>query len=257
MTESFTLSLAAVDILAEALDVDCRRYPFQLPGIGDFVHDRVRIAQAVFADLTRRRLVRNDRLDPDVAEGLRLMSRYRVAIAAMGTLDDESGLYARVSASTERGLLVIQEGQLFRFEFIRPESLARTAVSLLPRLRPGHGQSVTIAAPSASKPVVGEEHQGFGRPLRPARTASQSQLIAAQEMLRKPRTGAGYFVVSAMDSAGHEVRAPGLSWLDTEEGRYMAQAHPELGGGTFAPADTVRLVQQLEGLISAVAGSEH
>jgi hypothetical protein len=251
MTESFTLSLAAVDILAEALGVDCRRYPFQLPGIGDFVEDRVRIAQAVFADLTRRRLVRDERLDPDVAEGLRLMSRYRVAIAVMGTLDDESPLYARVSAGSERGLLVMQEGQMFRFEFVRPESLTRTAVSLLPRLRPGHGQSVTIRA--ASKPVAGEEHQGFGRPLRPALTPSQSQLVAAQEMLRKPRTGAGYFVVSAMDNAGHETRAPGLSWLDTEEGRYMAQAHPEQGGGTFAPADTIRLVQQLEDLIATVA----
>jgi hypothetical protein len=254
MTDSFTLSLAAVDILAEALGVDCRRYPFQLPGIGDFVADRVRIAQAVFADLTRRGLVRNDKLDTDVAEGLRLMARYRVAIAVMGTLEDESGLYARVSADTDRGLLVVQEDQIFRFEFIRPESLARTAVGLLPRLGPGHGQSVTIAAATPpAKPVEGEEHRGFARPLRPARTTSQSQLVAAQEMLRKPRTGTGYFVVSAMDRGGHETRAPGLSWLDTEEGRYMAQAHPDQDGGTFAPADTVRLVQQLEDLIESLA----
>jgi hypothetical protein len=252
MTESFTLSLAAVDILAEALGVDCRRYPFQMPGIGDFVEDRVRIAQAVFADLARRGLVRNEKLDPEVAEALRLMARYHVAIAVMGTLDDESGLYARVSAGDERGLLVMQEGQIFRFEFIRPESLSRAAVSLLPRLRPGHGQSVTITAATAPKAVDTEEHRGFGKPLRPARTASQSQLLAAQEMLRKPRTGAGYFVVSAMDRDGRETRAPGLSWLDTEEGRYMAQAHPDMDGGTFAPADTVRLVQQLDDLIAAL-----
>jgi hypothetical protein len=251
MTETFTLSLAALDILAEAVGVDPRRYPFQIRGIGDFVEDRIRIAQAVFADLGRRGLIRDERLDPEVAEGLKLMARYRVAIAVMGTLDDESGLYARVSAGSDRGMLVIQEGQMFRFEFIRPESLTRTAVSLLPRLRPGHGQSVTITA-AAPKPVDTEEQRGFARPLRPAMTTSQSQLLAAQEMLRKPRTGAGYFVVSAMDSRGQETRAPGLSWLDTEEGRFMAQAHPDSGGGTFAPADTVRLVQQLEDLISSV-----
>jgi ESX secretion-associated protein EspG len=249
MTASFTLSLAAVDILAEALGVDCRRYPFQLPGIGDFVEDRVRIAQAVFADLGRRGLVRNERLDPDVADALRLMSRYQVAIAVLGTLDDESGLYARVSAGTDRGLLVMQEGQIFRFEFIRPESLTRTAVSLLPRLRPGYGQSVTI---TTATPSAVEEPQGFAKPMRPARTPSQSQLLAAQEMLRKPRTGAGYFVVSAMDPSGRETRAPGLSWLDTEEGRYMAQANADLSGGTFAPADTIRLVQQLEDLIESL-----
>ncbi|MET0233843.1 MAG: ESX secretion-associated protein EspG [Kibdelosporangium sp.] len=249
MTDAFTLSLAAVDILGEALGVDCRRYPFQLPGIGDFAEDRVRIAEAVFADLTQRRLVRNEKLNPTIAEGLRLMARSRVAIAVMGTLEDESGLYARVSADHDRGLLVIQEGQLFRFEFVRPESLARTAVSLLPRLRPGHGQSVTITSGS----VATEENQeGFSRQVRPPRTASQSQLAAAQEMLRKPRTGAGYFVVSAMDSSGKETRAPGLSWLDTEEGRYMAQARPDEGGGTFAPADTARLVQQLDDLMASV-----
>ncbi|TCO65068.1 ESX secretion-associated protein EspG [Actinocrispum wychmicini] len=251
MPASFTLSAAAVDIVAEALGVDCRRYPFQVSGIGDFVEERVRIAQAVFADLARRGLVRDERLDPDVAEALRLMARYRVAIAVMGTLDDESGLYARVSAGTDRGLLVIQEGQMFRFEFISPESLARVAVSLLPRLRPGHGQSVTITT-AAPKPVATEEHRGFAKPLRPARTPSESQLVAAQEMLRKPRTGAGYFVVSAMDSTGRETRAPGLSWLDTEEGRYMAQANPDQDGGTFAPADTVRLIQQLDDLIESV-----
>ncbi|ALG14162.1 ESX secretion-associated protein EspG [Kibdelosporangium phytohabitans] len=249
MTGSFTLSLAATDILAEALGVECRRYPFQLPGIGDFVDDRVRIANAVFADLSRRGLVRGEQLNPAVADGLRLMSRYRVAIAVMGTLDDESGLYARVSADGERGLLVIQEGQMFRFEFVRPESLARTAVSLLPRLRPGHGQSVTVNAKSVA---TEEKREGFAREVRPARTTSQAQLIAAQEMLRKVRTGAGYFVVSAMDRSGRETRAPGLSWLDTEDGRYMAQAHPDDGGGTFAPADTVRLVQQLEDLMSSL-----
>jgi len=251
-TESFTLSLAAVDMLGEALGVDCRRFPFQISGIGDFVEDRVRIARAVFTDLERRRLVRDDRLDMDVADALRLLARHRVAIAVMGTLDDESPLYARVSTDGERGLLVLQEGQIFRFEFVSPESLARTAVSLLPRLRPAHGQSVTISAP---KPVVAnEEPHGFAKPLRPARTTSQAQLVAAREMLRKPRTGAGYFVVSAVDRDGRESRAPGLSWLDTEEGRYMAQADPEQGGGTFAPADTVRLVQQLESLIESVTG---
>jgi hypothetical protein len=249
MTDTFTLSLAAVDILSEGLGVDCRRYPFQLPGIGDFAEDRVRIAQAVFADLARRGLVRNEKLDSAVADGLRLMARYRVAIAVMGTLDDESGLYARVCADDDRGLLVTQEGQIFRFEFVRPESLARTAVSLLPRLRPGHGQSVTITTASVA---TAEKPDGFSRQVRPARTASQSQMAAAQEMLRKPRTGAGYFVVSAMDSNGRETRAPGLSWLDTEEGRYMAQAHPDEGGGTFAPADTIRLVQQLEDLMASV-----
>jgi hypothetical protein len=251
MTETFTLSVAAVDILSEALGVDCRRYPFRLPGIGDFVPDRVRIARAVFADLERRGLVHGERLDPDVAEALRLVAQCDVAIAVMGTRDDESGLYARACAGPERAVLVIQEDQHMRFEFVRPESLARTVVSLLPRLRPAHGQSVTISA-AAPKPVATEEHRGFSRPLRPARTTSESQLLAAREMLRKPRIGAGYFVVSGTGPNGQEVRAPGLSWLDTEEGRYMAQAHPDEGGGTFAPADTIRLVQQLEDLITSV-----
>jgi len=250
MTDSFTLSLAAVDILGEALGVDCRRFPFQIAGIGDFVEDRVRIAKAVFADLERRRLVRDDRLDTDVADALRLLGRHRVAIAVMGTLDDQSGLYARVSADADRGVLVLQEGQIFRFEFVSPESLARTAVSLLPRLRPAHGQSVTIAAPQSV--VAPEEPRGFAKPLRPARTTSQAQLTAAREMLRKPRTGAGYFIVSIVDQNGRETSAPGLSWLDTEDGRYMAQADPDQGGGTFAPADTVRLVQQLEALIEGL-----
>ncbi|HEY0641426.1 MAG TPA: ESX secretion-associated protein EspG, partial [Pseudonocardiaceae bacterium] len=64
---------------------------------------------------------------------------------------------------------------------------------------------------------------------------------AAEAMLRRPRTGAGYFVVQAR---GREAQDGTVTWFDTDAGRYAAR------GGTFLPVDGARLRQVLGRLIA-------
>jgi hypothetical protein len=66
------------------------------------------------------------------------------------------------------------------------------------------------------------------------------------------------FTVTGRDRRiGKELRGGTLSWIDTDEGRYLAVSRPPADDGqvrsTFSPADHVRLVHQLGEMIESVA----
>src|ERR687886_2884154 len=103
MTESYTLPLPAVDVLAQTLDVNIRQFPFQIPYFGEYVRDRQRIAREVFVDLDRRGLVRGGDIDPELTRALRTLSEYVITVSAMGTVDKNRTIYARAAAAGETG----------------------------------------------------------------------------------------------------------------------------------------------------------
>jgi hypothetical protein len=255
MGRSFTLSLAAADIVAQFLGVNLRLFPFDIPSVGEFQADRIRIARAVFADLAKRGLADADGLDPELERAVRTVSDYVIAVAVMGTVEKTKEIYARVSATNETGVLAVKEQQRLRFELIRPTALALTLAGLLPKLQAGPGQSVTISpAPGGRHHRDEGEQSVFGE--RPRASADQ-QLRAANAYLARPRTGTGFFAVSARDRHGREVRAGGLTWMDTDAGRYLTLSHPQDADGTVTgtifPADTARLTHQLGEMIESVA----
>lgn len=236
-----------------------RLFPFQIPSFGTLMEDRARIARAVQDDLENRGLCQAGNVNEDVLMALRLLADHQVAIAVMGTVDGGREIYARASATARQGVLAQKDEQLIKFELIRPEALARSAVGLLPDLKAGPGQSVQITQPvavPARHRVEDEGDLGFAQPVRARRSMSDAQLHAAEEILRRPRKGGGYFVVSGRDARGKDVAAPGLSWIDTEDGRYMVQSRTSEDGqqhGTFAPADPGRIAHQLNDLLRAVS----
>jgi len=254
MADSYSLSLAAVDVLNQTLGLNVRLFPFEIPSFGELQEDRVRIARAVFADLSRRGLIRRGDLDEDLTRALRTVSDYRVAVAAMGTLKEGELIFARASANAETGVLAVLDGQQLKLELIRPTALAVTMVGLLPTLDAGPGQSVTISKPAA---VGGgrrdEEPDYFAKVHRPADPA----LRIVEGYLTRPRTGAGFFSVSGRDRNGKEIQGGELGWFDTDAGQYLSLARPASDDGqlhgTFSPADTARLTQQLGQMIQTVA----
>src|SRR5438034_2698199 len=253
MVNSFSLSFAAADMAGELLDVNLRRYPLQFPYFGELIEDRQRIAQACMADLHQRGLARNGRLNPEVEETLQLVDRFELAIVVLGSAG-ERNIFARLSAAGRQAVLVTRQDQHLRFTEIRPESLAYTAVGLLPDLKPVRGSSVTIKM-EEPKPkhqrVEDNEEREFFQPVRGG-SGDDAKRRAFEAMSSAPMIGAGFFIVSARDDRGKEYDLPGLSWYDTEEGRYMVQAHDGANGGssgTFTPADSRRLLQQLGQLL--------
>lgn len=259
MINSFTLSFAAVDVLSQGLGVDCRVFPFQFPAVGEFTEDRVRILRAVRDDLEQRGLADSDGPNPRIVDALRLMSRYQVAVAVLGRVGGRD-LYARAAADGDRAVLAMREGNNLTCTFVQPESLARTVTGLLPATKAGPGQSVTITARAAPQTLTEDrqEESLFARQVQPTRSASEMQLAAAADLLRRPRRGCGYVIVSGRDRRGTEVQAPSLNWIDTDAGRYLARAdHHGDGptGSTFFPADHARLTHQVNELLATVGSA--
>jgi hypothetical protein len=255
MARSFTLSLAAADIVAQLLGVNIRLFPFDIPSVGEYQVDRIRIARSVFTDLAKRGLVRHGGVDPDLELAMRTLSDYVITVAVMGTVEKNREIYARASANNDAGVLAVKEKQSLRFELIRPTALALTLVGLLPKAQAGPGQSVTISRPGEARhrrPEDGGESL-FGN----VRATTEQQMRVAASYVNRPRTGTGFFAVSGRDRNGHEVRAGGLTWLDTDAGRYLSLSRPPDEDGavtsTFSPADSTRLTHSLGEMIESVA----
>jgi hypothetical protein len=127
--------------------------------------------------------------------------------------------------------------------------LVRAVVSLLPPLKPGPGGSVTIAvadlSPAPSRPKQDEFNpDSFMQPVTPARGRSGTQQAAIEAILRRPRTGAGYFVSTVRGRNGRESQPSTLTWIDTDAGRY-ALIPDGRGYVTSTPSDLPRIDQHL------------
>src|SRR5690348_14464995 len=188
----YTLSLPAVDVLAQTLDVNIRQFPFQIPYFGEYVRDRQRIAREVFVDLSRQGLIRGGDIDPELTRALRTLSEYVITVSVMGTVDRTRKIYARAAAAGETGVLAVKEDESLRLELIRPTALAITLVGLLPAMESGPGQSVTITLPGAANQ---HDPDNIMAPVHSGRTADEQQLRLAENYLARPRTGTGLFTV--------------------------------------------------------------
>ncbi|RLK60488.1 ESX secretion-associated protein EspG [Actinokineospora cianjurensis] len=247
MPRSFTLSLAAVDTLGQVLGVNPRLFPFEVPSFGRLFDDRARIAKAVFTDLYGRGLIGRDEVDTDVEAALRITSEHDVGIGVMGTVEKDRPIRARAAILGTTAVLAVQEGQTIRFDLMAPSSVAKALVDLLPKAQAGPGQSVMVTE------VLQAQESGYVRPVRAARSTSDTQLRLAATMLERPRTGFGFYAVSGKGRHGREVEAGTVGWIDTESGRYLSVTRPQPDGAiraTYSPADATRLTRQLDELIT-------
>ena len=259
MAGPYFLSLTEVDVLAQLLGANVRQFPFQIPSVGRLQVDRKRIAREVFVDLGRRGLIRGGEVDPGLERALRTLSEYVIAVAVLGTVNEREEIYARASAAGDTGVLARLTGARMRIELIRPTALAVSLVGLLPKLDAGPGQSVTVNQPAPAPARVGGADygdQGLFRPVNSSAGVDQRLRMAAS-YLNRPRTGTGFFAVSGRDRHGRELRAGGVTWMDTDAGRYLSLSRPPGEDGsissTFSPADSGRLVHALGEMIESVA----
>lgn len=251
--DTFTLSFAEVDLLSEAMGLDCRAYPFTIRSVGSTLEERVELAKAMFDGLRARRLARGDRLNVEVADAIRLLAGAKISIAVSG-IQNGDPLLARICASGRHAVVALQDGDGLRFEMIRPTSLALSAVRLLPRMGPGPGQSVTLAEGSGDR---GQDWEpgGFVEQNRAALRGDEAQRVVVQGILQRPRDATGAFTVSARGRLGKPIKVGEVSWFDTDTGRYLARRKRGLDGVfyvTWSPADRSRLEQVIGELVAEV-----
>lgn len=261
MARGFECTFLELDAIGDALQCDVRPFPFQFPVHGELADERVRLIQQVHHTLTAKGLIDGRRFAPDLEDLVGLFARGTVAVAVVGTVDGE-GLCARAVSDGRHAVLAVQHGQSIRFEPVTPPSLVRSVLGLLPALRPGPGRSITITqeVPVAVGRHARVEDDNAGRSylqaVRPPPESGRAERAIAEEIMRKPRLGSGYFTVTARGRNGHEGEPATISWLDTDAGRYAVLPTTGPDGRlhvTYTPADLPRLDHNLTRLVQTIA----
>ncbi len=246
MPHTFSLSLAAVDILVERLGLGRAPTPFEVPHVGTTVEQRGMIRDAVVRDLTGRGLWQRGRLDADAELALATFVRGSLTISAVAELGGKQ-LFARVASDGQFAVLAKQDENLIVFEEVRPTGIVPAIVDLLPLTPAAPGQSVTISRPAeqprqqrrddAYDPFAGvsgpRSHSGAGGP----------QVRMIERVFQEPKKRIGQFIAQTRGGT-----FPPLAWFDTEQGRWLMSSRRSDDGQrwiTYAPADNARLAQQL------------
>ncbi|MFI0465198.1 MULTISPECIES: ESX secretion-associated protein EspG [Saccharopolyspora] len=238
MVETITLSIPAVDLLGEQLNLTVRQYPFELPRVGEAAEDRNRLAAQVWQELESTGLARNGRPEPEVEDALYLLCSSEVSIAAAGLLDVRAGqrLAARVVATGEVGVVGVLDGRGLRMSFLAPDTLPRVCAELLPDAPPGSGGEVRAVA-----------DRSHGRPT----DADIDGLAELRSITSGQKYRLGHFVVGGARRGGPRGRIPNLIWFDNDRGRYSLQGERADGQDvvTCRPADKPRIAGQLAALL--------
>lgn len=263
---SFSLSLAAIDLLWEQLRLGTPVRIFEVPSVGATAEDRARLRGIVLDDLASRDLAHRGRLVPEVEEALVTLGRFGQAIdvAAVLDRDDPSDkVLARVAGNGRTAVLARLRDQTVGFDVHHPDQLVPAAVRLIGDERPGPGRGVTFPEQPAAEPARTARHRapeegfrGVFEPAGPERRGYELERRAARTMWERPRTRVGMFTAYGRDRQGRELVGPVLTWFDTEDGRYLGHTRPGPDGQewtTYAPADSARIAQQLRGMLDEVS----
>lgn len=246
-------SFTELDVLGEALGIDVRRFPFTIGHHGATRAERTRLVERVHRELTARGLVRGGDPVPELAEAVTLFARGPVAVALVGGAGGVRSVGLAV-ADERAGVVAVGRGESVAFRRCRPEAVVRGLVGLLPAMRPGPGASVTVGEPVAGRREEDFSEFTFTSQVRAAPVPSATgQRAAAEEILRRPRLGAGYFTATRRGRDGREAELGAVGYLDTDAGRYAVLSDTDRDGRvvvTYAPADQAVLDRQLTRLVT-------
>ncbi|MFC3893205.1 ESX secretion-associated protein EspG [Lentzea rhizosphaerae] len=257
MSGEIVCSFAALDVLGEALRINLRRFPFAIPHHGTTREDRVRLIEAVHRDLIERGLVRDGEFAPELVQALHVFARGHLVIALVGTAGDTQPVALAVT-DDRTGVVAEQQDNAIVFRLCQPDAAVPRLVRLLPPMRPGPGVSVTVADTSipAGRRRLEEDfsEQTFRSPVKAAAPSPVGQRAAAEEILRRPRLGAGYLQVSARGRNEQETDLGTINYLDTDVGRYAVIPATGQDGrltATYTPADQAALERHVARIVNS------
>jgi EspG family len=242
--ETFTLSLTEIDILAEHLQFGRSMFPIEVPSVGATDTERHAIAAEVWQALAGRGLVYRRRLEPEVEDALRVLTRPIRAVSAAAVLDDDRPLRVRGASNGRAAVVADLVGDGVRIDFVPPNAMLPTVVDRIGVSRPGPGRPFTV--PGSGPGPSGSRYMEAFDPVGDARRD------ADEEVWRKPRLRAGAFTAHTIDRRGHPRHSPELDWFDTARGRYAVHASVGRGGHrqlTCAPADNVTIAHYVRRLL--------
>ncbi|TCO58055.1 ESX secretion-associated protein EspG [Actinocrispum wychmicini] len=233
------LSLPALDMLWEDMKLGTFPFPLEIRSHGETVEERIRIKTAVYSDLERRGLVRGRRPEPELEDVLRLLARPTISIDAVAMVDMAGEpTKAMVVATGRHALLAVQGDLTVTLTSVRETALTSSIVEVLPHVKAGPGVPVSM-------PVDDLNARGAHRRPDPEDKMKLQRLAA---VMQRPVVRAGQFGITVRDPHGKATRLPGITWFDTDAGRYMNVLRAASDGEewlTLTPADSGRISHRL------------
>jgi hypothetical protein len=215
-------------VLWEDLRLGDVPFPIEVRGHGATLGERARIRDSVYADLRGHGLIQDDRPAEQLEDALRLLARPRIRVDLLALLEEEQPVKALVVARRARALMAVQRELAIELSVVHDTAIANAIVGVLPACQPGAGRSVCVSATSVDS----------GHP----------DVALINRIARRPLVRMGQFGMTVRDGQGKVSRLPGISWFDTDQGRYTStviRGRDGLDWTTVSPADNSRLVHRI------------
>ncbi len=251
-----TISPVEFDVLWEHLRLAEMPLVLRLPSPGRTYTERRQVTAGAWRALADRGLGTPSAVDDRLAQLMRLLAEPEREID--GRFGATRGVRLLVAATGDEAVFAVLSKRGLVLSEAPVTGLAREALSVLPVVGAGQGESITVRSSvldaAAAEAATPEEFElalcRRGLRLRDATT------------LRMMLTGVrrqGQFGAAARSPRGHRRRARHVvGFFDTEGGRYLqlrAEAEDGEAWSTVSPADNRLLITQLTELLAAVTAS--
>ncbi|UMP02553.1 ESX secretion-associated protein EspG [Amycolatopsis sp. EV170708-02-1] len=251
----FALGTVEATVVGRALGVDARLFPLRVQNTSIDPERYAAIVRKVYTDLEQRRLSVNGELNQAVRTAFALLANHRITVSINGIdgLGQDIAVLALTDGRQALGITQAHGEDLLQFALFSDEELVEVLSGVLPRMRPASTGRRTIvqkeeravsamtARRQAEAEFDEEETDAFGnlqftgvvraRPEAPSPRNDESDVEVLEKVLSGPRLGGGYIIVSGIGRRGERLRSTPLSWLDTEDGRYLVWTETDEASG--------------------------
>lgn len=254
--EPIRISVLEFDVLWEHLRLGEMPLVLKVPSPGRTHAERDQLVAQAWQSLEERGMGRPMAVDPRLDRMLRLLGGADQEID--GRFGATRGVRLLMAATGDEAVFAVLSKRGMVLSEVPVTGLAREALSVLPVVGPGPGESITVRSAdldAAAANATSPEH--FELEL-----CRQNLRLRDATILRTMITGVrrqGQFGASARNRWGHRRRAPHvIGFFDTDGGRYLqlrVKAEDGQTWSTISPADNRLLTQQLGDLLAEITAT--
>ncbi|WP_410658468.1 ESX secretion-associated protein EspG [Amycolatopsis sp. lyj-112] len=252
----FALGTVEASVVGQALGVDVRLFPLRVRNTSIDPERFTAIIRRVYTDLEKRRLSIEGELNPAIRTAFALLANHRITVSVNGVdgLGEDIAVLTVTDGAQALGITQAPGDDLLQFALFADEDLVQVIAGVLPRMRPAstgrrtlvQKEERVVSAMTARRQAEAEfdeeETDAFGnleltavvraRPETPqAPRGEEADVAVLERVLSGTRLGGGHIIVSGIGRRGERLRSTPLSWLDTEDGRYLVWTETDEASG--------------------------
>ncbi|MBB5854406.1 ESX secretion-associated protein EspG [Amycolatopsis umgeniensis] len=251
----FALGTVEATVVGQALGVDVRLFPLRVRNTSIDPERYTAVIRKVYTDLEQRRLSVNGELSPAIRTAFALLANHRITVSINGIdgIGQDIAVLTLTDGRQALGITQAHGEDDLQFALFSDEELVEVLSGVLPRMRPASTGRRTIvqkeeravsamtARRQAEAEFDEEETDAFGnlqftgvvraRTEAPAPRNDESDIEVLEKVLSGTRLGGGHIIVSGIGRRGERLRSTPLSWLDTEDGRYLVWTETDEASG--------------------------